>query len=449
MLVDAAMLAAAAVTSELILAARGSSSPGWSVAFGCLALALFWANGVYTPRLVSEIFRDLRLLFGQTVLAAMAIIVLGVLVAGSSDIAEQSIWAWGLALVYLVPARVLLSTIDARANRRGEGRPALVLGAGAVGNLAAKRLLNHSEFGLRPVGFIDEPRQTDADDPLPVPILGASPDLERISREHRIEVLVVAFSDADDEVLVRTVRQAQALGIRVTVVPRLFEVVTARVGVEHLGGLPLILLDGVDARSWRFKAKYCIDRVVAAVALLFILPLLLATAAAVWICMGRPILFRQERVGYEGRRFEITKFRTMTLAPPTAVADPDEDCVEAVGRVTRLGSFLRQTSIDELPQLLNVVRGEMSLVGPRPERPEFVELFRRRVYRYHDRHRVKVGITGWAQVNGLGRGADRFGSTSLAERVEWDNYYIENWSPSLDLKIVLMTMRALLRFRQA
>jgi lipopolysaccharide/colanic/teichoic acid biosynthesis glycosyltransferase len=136
------------------------------------------------------------------------------------------------------------------------------------------------------------------------------------------------------------------------------------------------------------------------------------------------------------------------MRPPDPEAGAAEDSEDDLSRVTPVGAFLRRTSIDELPQLVNVLRGDMSFVGPRPERPELVEVFEQDVYRYDDRLRVKSGITGWAQVHGLGRGPDRFNLTSLSDRVEWDNYYIENWSPWLDVKIMLLTAGAVLRFRQ-
>ena len=158
--------------------------------------------------------------------------------------------------------------------------------------------------------------------------------------------------------------------------------------------------------------------------------------------MGRPVLFHQRRLGMDDREFEMRKFRTMKSVEdeepelPEGMLERDvaPGGVESEDRRTRLGSFLRRTSTDELPQLFNVLRGEMSLVGPRPERPEFAREFNRAVYRYPDRHRVKSGITGWAQVHGLR------GKTSLSDRVEWDNYYIENWSLWLDFKILLMTL---------
>jgi lipopolysaccharide/colanic/teichoic acid biosynthesis glycosyltransferase len=163
--------------------------------------------------------------------------------------------------------------------------------------------------------------------------------------------------------------------------------------------------------------------------------------------MGRPIFFRQLRIGRDGRPFEILKFRSMRTAPLEEIATAAAAAVrvgaapggvEGHDRRTRVGAFLRSSSLDELPQLLNVLKGEMSLVGPRPERPEFVEKFEHEVYRYGDRHRCKAGITGWAQVHGLR------GKTSIADRAEWDNFYIENFSLMLDVKILLMTVAAVI-----
>ena len=170
---------------------------------------------------------------------------------------------------------------------------------------------------------------------------------------------------------------------------------------------------------------------------------------SVVVSSGFPILYRQERVGRDGKQFSILKLRTMPLEPASRVTVPGSDADADDDQPTRLGRFLRSTSIDELPQLLNVLRGEMSLVGPRPERPELTTVFENVVHRYSDRYRVKSGITGWAQVHGLGRGGDRFTETSLTDRVEWDNYYIENWSFWLDIKILLMTIAAVLHFRQS
>jgi exopolysaccharide biosynthesis polyprenyl glycosylphosphotransferase len=222
---------------------------------------------------------------------------------------------------------------------------------------------------------------------------------------------------------------------------------TRRLTIEHVGGLPLIRVQQPDPQGWQFAVKYAADRVVAAAILLLLLPVVLTIAALVRLSSPGPIFFRQVRVARDGHEFPMLKFRTMRGDPAT---DGEADAawaatlgtgpvapVEVIDRTTRVGQVLRKLSLDELPQLLNVLMGDMSLVGPRPERVGYVREFEGLIYRYSDRHRVKSGMTGWAQVQGLR------GETSLADRVEWDNYYIENWTLTLDLKILLMTLPAM------
>jgi lipopolysaccharide/colanic/teichoic acid biosynthesis glycosyltransferase len=193
-----------------------------------------------------------------------------------------------------------------------------------------------------------------------------------------------------------------------------------------------------------FRVKHITDRVAAAMFLVFLSPVLVACAIAVGLSSPGPIIFRQRRMGRDGGEFDVLKFRTMVtpeayagvfnLSPGMAPGG-----VEGEDRRTRVGRLLRRASLDELPQLVNVLRGEMSLVGPRPERPEFVNGFQQELARYSDRHRVKAGITGWAQIHGLR------GQTPLIDRIDYDNYYIDNWSLWLDLKILLVTLPALFR----
>ena len=261
--------------------------------------------------------------------------------------------------------------------------------------------------------------------------------------------MIVTFSTAPNEVLLRESARCEELGVAVSLVPRLFERVD-RARARRAPRRPAAALGAAPStrKGWQFALKYALDRVVAALALLLVLlPLLRRSRCGTLLSLGRPVLFRQRRVGLDGRAFEMLKFRSMRADAADAAAtaracrtDTAPGGVEGDDRRTPLGRFLRRTSLDELPQLLNVAQGDMSLVGPRPERPDFVELFEDSVHRYGDRHRVKSGITGWAQVHGLR------GETSLADRVEWDNYYIENWSLWLDLKILLMTVLAVLRY---
>jgi len=328
------------------------------------------------------------------------------------------------------------------------------MGAGVVGAQIARRLEAHPEYGLSPIGFLDdEPRAEAEVGGRRLPVLGTTEDLDKAVARTGTRNLIVAFSSAADERVSRLIQRSQELGIEVFVVPRMFDTINNRVGYDTVGGLPLMSFTRVDPRGIRFMIKHGFDRMMALALLGVLSLLLLAAAIAVRVSSSGPVLSRQRRVGRDGKAFDVFKFRSMRMQ--NGHIDPDDEDpsplehllggdaapggVEGTDRHTAVGRFLRRTSFDELPQLFNVLKGEMSVIGPRPERPEFVELFNRDIVRYDDRHRVKSGITGWAQVHGLR------GQTSLAERIEWDNYYIANWSLGLDLKILALTVVALLR----
>jgi exopolysaccharide biosynthesis polyprenyl glycosylphosphotransferase len=444
---DSVMLVTAGVAATLGSSAAGVPAPStfWLFVFGVLVVALLSMRGMYGMRLHYELLDDLRTISIATSLAAMVVLSARELIAAPPDLAAQAIRTWAFATAYVAAGRIALYWSRTQAFRKGESvRPTLIIGAGKVGRLAAQRLQAHPELGLRPIGFLDKDPMVAEDESLPAPVLGASWDLDRVVAQHRVEQVIITFSRAPHEVLLRLVQRCEALGVPVAFVPRLYEKVTSRLTVEHLGGLPLISARSTNPKGIQFAIKYAADRVVAAVLLLLSLPIMLAAGIAIVATLGRPIFFRQVRVGRDGRTFAMFKFRTMRAAveaqvTPDALDLPPDTApggVEGGDRRTRLGTFLRRTSIDELPQLINVLKGQMSMIGPRPERPEFVGLFEESVYRYGDRHRVKSGITGWAQVHGLR------GKTSLSDRVEWDNYYIENWSLWLDLKVLLLTFLA-------
>jgi exopolysaccharide biosynthesis polyprenyl glycosylphosphotransferase len=443
LLLDAVMLAAAGAATQIGASDAGilPIAPVWLLAYGGLVLFFLYLRGLYAWRLRLSVLDDLRVVVTTTALASMTLLSLRILLPGNvDDLAPQSLRLLAFGAVYLAAGRVALDWAQLTARRHGElARPTLVVGAGRVGRLTAERLLQHPELGLRPVGFIDKEPLDEA--ALPLPVLGASWDLERLIEQHGVEHVVVTFSTAPSEVLLREVQRCEELGVSVSLVPRLFERVTQRLSVEHIGGLPLLSAHRADPKSWQFAVKYTVDRIIAGTILLFALPLFALLALGTILSVGRPIFFRQPRFGLDGREFEMLKFRSMRapsepLEVPDLPLDTAPGGVEGDDRRTRFGTFLRRTSLDELPQLVNVLKGDMSLIGPRPERPDFARLFERNIYRYRDRHRVKSGITGWAQVHGLR------GKTSLRDRVEWDNYYIENWSLWLDVKILLMTLWA-------
>ena len=447
LLLDAAMLAAAAAAAQLGAGGAGivHVSPVWFVVYGALILLFLRNRGLYAWRLKLSALDDVRTVVTATAFASMSVLTLRILLPGDvDDLASQSLRLIAFSAVYLAAGRVALDWAQLKERRQGGlAKPTLIVGAGRIGQLAADRLLAQPELGLKPVGFIDKEPLDEAG--LPIPVLGASWDLERLIEQHAVEHVVVTFSTAPSEVLLREIERCEQLGVGVSLVPRLFERVTERLSVEHIGGLPLLSTKRADTKGWHFAVKHVVDRLVAFIVLLAGLPLFLLLALGTWISVGRPIFFRQPRFGLDGSEFEMLKFRSMRASvEPMEIPDLPPDTapggVEGDDRRTRFGTFLRRTSLDELPQLLNVLKGDMSLIGPRPERPDFVRLFERNVYRYNDRHRVKSGITGWAQVNGLR------GKTSLRDRVEWDNYYIENWSLWLDVKIMLMTVWAVRRY---
>jgi exopolysaccharide biosynthesis polyprenyl glycosylphosphotransferase len=353
---------------------------------------------------------------------------------------------WLLTAVAVCAARLAVQLAQRRARRRGVlMTPTLVVGD-VGGHDVVRRLLGRPEYGLRPVGFLDaDPMPGAVDVAMGVPVLGGTDDLVDVCTDTGAGHVILAFAYERDHRLVELVKRCHELGVGVSVVPRLYESVSERGQLDHIGGLPLFSPHPIDPRGWQFTVKHAIDRVFALLALIVLAPVLLALALAVRLSSPGPVIFRQRRVGRDGRVFELLKFRTMLagrggrFAPRNGVAPGG---IEGADRRTRIGRWLRSSSLDELPQLVNVLRGEMSLIGPRPERPEFVEQFAGEIQDYADRHRVRSGVTGWAQANGMR------GQTSIVERVELDNHYINNWSPGLELRTLALTFAEVARFRE-
>ena len=447
---DLLTLSLAVAANALGASATGAAvgSPIWLALYLALTIAAIAARRGYRFGLKTSPFEYVGQIVGAAALAATLIIAARVVLDPDPDAAAQVVRVWAFSTVYLIGGRVAAALAAHRTV--GAGLNTLIIGAGEIGNTLARRLHERPELGLHPIGFLDhDPLVDGRDEPHGLPVLGASWDLEEVVRRHAVEHVIVAFSTAPHHVMLSLVRRCRALGLDVSLVPRLFEEMSRRVTIEHVGGIALARVDRTDPRGWQFELKYAIDRVVGAALLLITGPLMLAVAIGVKLSSPGPVFFRQRRLGLDDREFDILKFRTMRVdledrendarwvAETLGIFDEEED-VSAEDRRTAVGRFLRRTSLDELPQLLNIVRGQMSLIGPRPERTGCASVFGEHVYRYGDRHRVKSGLTGWAQVNGLR------GQTSLQDRIEWDNFYIENWSPWLDLKILLLTPGAVL-----
>src|SRR4051812_33399699 len=450
LLTDAAMLLLA--VGAALIGARAAHIPSggsWIVwLFPPLVIGFLALRGMYRPRITLRILAGAAHVVGATSVAAMSIVAVATFLGGTTHSAELLARVWLFGMLYVSGGRLVIGLSHRHARvQRLVGKRTLIVGAGRIGAQVERRLDEQPELGLRPVGYVDaHPPSDDQVTGRRVPLLGGPDELDEIVRSTGAEHVVLAFlsSRGSDARLVPIVRQCDELGLEVSLVPRLFESINVRVGLEHIGGMPLFRLRTVRPKGWQFAVKHALDRVMAATMIVVLSPVLISATAAVKLSSSGPIFFRQRRVGRDGRDFDLLKFRSMRTSddpPPGNVSmflpgDTAPGGVEGADRRTTIGKIMRRTSIDELPQLFNVLRGQMSIVGPRPERPEFVELFERRVDRYEDRLRVKSGITGWAQVHGLR------GKTSLSDRIELDNYYIENWSLWLDFKILVMTIGA-------
>ncbi|MCL4821900.1 MAG: undecaprenyl-phosphate glucose phosphotransferase [Vicinamibacteria bacterium] len=335
-----------------------------------------------------------------------------------------------LDVAALATGRALFRTWLERRWAAGENVRLLVAGAGELGRAVASTLAGHRELGYRVVGFLDDQARGPVEG---LPVLGTLDDATRVLEAERIDQLYVALPLEEHSRLVALIRCVANECVDIRVVPDLVQYATLKAGLEDLDGIPIIALNEVPLRGLASLGKRLMDLVVGSAMLLVLgLPMAVIAFLIKWKGGRGPVLLSQERMTLDGKTFPIYKFRTM-------VEEAEKDtgpvfATEDDPRRTAIGVVLRKYNLDELPQLFNILKGDMSLVGPRPERPPFVEQFRERIPQYMLRHRVKSGLTGWAQVNGWR------GNSSIEKRIEYDLYYIENWSLLLDVKILLLTL---------
>lgn len=345
-------------------------------------------------------------------------------------------------VLFVAVGRLGLRSYLRRRRLRGENlQRILIVGAGVAGREIAAKLNAHRELGFEVVGYLDDDGNKRGKVMEGAPVIGSTADVERVLEERRVDQVYIALPLEAHRKMMRILQTVGRECVEVKLVPDILQYATLKAAIEDVDGTPVINLSQVPMQGWHSMVKRLMDLGVATAALLVLLPLLPVVAALIWFEDRGPIFYRQERMGLDGRSFMILKFRSMRVnaesstGPVWAVKDDP--------RRTRIGEFLRRWSLDELPQLWNVVRGDMSIIGPRPERPAFVREFKHKLPQYMVRHRVKAGITGWAQVHGWR------GNTSIKKRLQYDLYYIENWSLMLDLKILWMTLRHGLRHHNA
>ena len=348
---------------------------------------------------------------------------------------SQIVWALFLALnvVFTYASRESIRELLERRWRAGIGlKRILIAGASDLGRMVADRILQHRELGYQVVGFVDDRAGGDHIGHRGLPLLGTLAEVADIAQRERVDHLYVALPIEEHSKLLELMELTSRECIDVKVVPDLLQFIALRARLEDLDGLPIINVNDVPLQGFNAWVKRVIDVVLSAAAVVLLaIPFALIAAFVKWTSKG-PTFYHQERMGLDGKAFTVYKFRSMyTNAEETSgpVWARDDD-----PRATPIGRWLRRFDLDELPQFWNVLKGEMSIVGPRPERPFFVEQFKHRIPQYMLRHKVKAGITGWAQVNGWR------GNTSLEKRIEFDLYYIENWSVTLDLKIMWLTI---------
>ncbi|MCX8118782.1 MAG: undecaprenyl-phosphate glucose phosphotransferase [Desulfobacterota bacterium] len=394
---------------------------------------LSYQSNLYRPRRVDHFFRELYELGRCLTLTTILLIALIYLFRRFEFSRLAFLYFWVLGLIGLFSLRVVLRSLLRKIRERGYNlRFALVAGTGPLGRSLLEKIDSHPELGIKVIGFLDGDRQHIGRSIHNLPILGHYEDLEKVLREQAVDIFFIALSVNDYGFFGPMVQKVLGDLPEVKVVPASYEFLGLRGGPDELDGLPLVSLQGSPLFGWEYVFKRLLDLLLGSLILLALSPLMSAIGLLIKITSKGPVLYRQTRVGMDGRPFEILKFRTMRMDAEKETgpiwASPNDP------RRTKLGAFLRKTSLDELPQLINVLKGEMSLVGPRPERPQFVEEFRKKIPSYMLRHKIKAGMTGWAQINGWR------GNTSIEKRIEYDLYYIQNWSIGFDLKILLMTL---------
>jgi exopolysaccharide biosynthesis polyprenyl glycosylphosphotransferase len=421
------------LTSDILgLTIASVATGGVTGADGVMAVLMITflvSGGLYRSRLSLSALDDLPAMAGRAIIAgAIATSVASVL--GEQPTNELLVTAAVAGVVVPLLRACSYAFVRWVRARRVIAHPTVILGAGVVGARLAELLLEHPEYGLLPVGFLDS-------DPLlpeqsrPIALLGGHDALAKVIVEFGVHDVIVAFGSARGSEMVSVIRTCDRLNVEIFFVPRLFELMTTNRDTDHIWGVPVARLRRAAFRSPMWKVKRLLDVVAAGLALILLSPVLLVCAVATRFEGGQGVIFRQVRVGIDGRRFNILKFRSMSPGVDTWVLDQN--------RIGPVGRIMRKTSLDELPQLWNIIRGDMTLVGPRPDRPQFVAKFSESYPRYTARHRVPAGLTGWAQVHGLR------GDTSIEERAQFDNFYIENWSLWSDFKIIVRTIGQLVK----
>lgn len=401
--------------------------------FGVL-IALAFYGQYYLPRAVSRVDQFYAVFAGVSIGTMMAVAISVFTFKNSIFEVDYPramiIYAWVLSIVLITVGRVVHQSVRDRLRDRGVGKDKLiVVGSGEEAHIIVQRILWSPHLGYELVGVVSDENENES--VHGAPILGEPEDLPNLIEDLGVDEVIIATPEKGHRETMRLISYCDRGRVSIKVFPDFFQYVASEADIDDLGGLPLLSIRDYAMRGYLLIFKRLMDIVGAVIGLVFLSPLMLLTAAAIKLESPGPVFFIQERMGLDGESFLMVKFRSMR---EDAEAQGPGWTTENDPRQTKLGALLRKLEADELPQFVNVLLGEMSLVGPRPEQPYYVNLFRENVPRYMERHREKAGMTGWAQVNGMR------GDTSIVERTKYDVWYTENWSLWLDFKIIVRTL---------
>jgi exopolysaccharide biosynthesis polyprenyl glycosylphosphotransferase len=405
-----------------------------------LVAVFFFSRLYHRQRGMSHVDEFYSVFVAVSVGTIMSVAFNAFLIRNGPDYSRRMIvFDWALTIVLVTVGRLAYSRFKWALQSQGVGAArVLIVGTGETGRMVLRAIQRSPGLGYELVGMVQHDSQLED---LGVPVLGSTEELSSLIAGHRIDEVIIALPEAPSSQILPIISDCHRAKVATRVYPSVFQLITSDLSIGHLGGLPLLTVRDTVLRGWRLTLKRAMDLAGSAVGLVLFSPLMLVMAVLIKLDSRGPVFYTQERMGLDEKPFQMIKFRSMK-----AGAEDETGPVWAVKedpRRTRLGALIRRFSLDELPQLINVFLGEMSLVGPRPERTVFVEQFKQLIPRYVERHQEKAGMTGWAQVNGLR------GDTSIVERTKYDLYYIENWSILFDLKIMIKTFFTFFRQRAA
>ncbi len=394
---------------------------------------VFRGFGMYTPKRLGTRKAEVLTISKACVTTAIFLIALAFFLKKYDFSRIVLILFTSMNIIALSLERAVIRDIFKYLRKKGYNlRHALIVGCGASARELLERFRNHPEIGINVKGLVCTDRKDEGKKIEGVTVAGFYTEIRELIKRRGIDKVFIALSRDEHEKVVDTLKQIGDETVDIMVIPDIYEFITLRGGIEEFDGLPIVNLRNTPLYGWNMVLKRGFDAGLSFSLILLSSPLLLLLALLVKVTSKGPVFYRQERMGMDGATFSMLKFRSMLPeaedgSGPVWASKDDE-------RRTPIGRLLRKTSLDELPQLFNVLKGDMSLVGPRPERPVFIHEFRKSIPRYMLRHKVKSGMTGWAQVNGWR------GDTDIGKRIDYDIYYIEHWSLLFDLKIVWLTL---------